>query len=224
MVHALLMLPVLAVGAPRQSEVIASVRANSIVYELRSYIFVNRSNASALSQEGQVAGPVNPPGPPGDSSSNIEIKHELLAKRTSDLRLLWRAYVEPEAHTLFLAGPIVVTTSCFSGAYIECTAQAFNIKTGQQRWQTYGALTAKNQQYMLMLDLFLIRDDEIGSLFRKYRVVKLPGGYIKTFNLRIPPREKCKGLVELLKVRRFSINELVVEFQDSCGTFVKTIR
>lgn len=228
MVHALLMLPLLGGGKPLQSEVVASVRTATVVYEIQAHTSVVRSG-SASDQAEQGAEPVTPPSPPGDTPllPAIEEQYELLAKRVSDSHILWKTNADlgpGGGYTLFLVGSLVIANYCFDGTYIECETQAFNTRTGQQRWKAYGSLAARNEKYILLRDMFHIEDDEVGSFIHQYRVVKLPEGDIKTFNLRIPPRTKCTGPVELLKELQFSTEELVVKLQDSCGTFVKTIR
>lgn len=153
-----------------------------------------------------------------------ESSYSLRALRTKDLKPLWMAAVDSVASEIILASPVVLANSCLSGAYFACQTQAFDMKTGKQRWQAYGQFREVNAQFALLADDFSSRDDEQGSFYGGFQVVRLTGGAPKVYDLKVPPRGACRGQVELVNVQEFSTALLKILLQDSCGTFIRTFR
>jgi hypothetical protein len=161
---------------------------------------------------------------PDFSRPYSETSYILRALRTKDLKTIWTAAVEPEAREIILVKPVLLANSCFSGAYIGCRTQAFDMKTGKQLWLGQGIFRGVKAQFVLLADAFFIRDDEQGSFYGKFQVVRLIGGTPKVCELRVPPRGACRGQVELVKVQEFSNVLLKILLRDSCGTFTRTFR
>lgn len=148
----------------------------------------------------------------------------LQALRSQDQTTLWTAVVEPVANGLYLRGSVLLTSSCFSGAYLSCEMQAFSAQSGRELWRASGKLGTVGKNAALLWDDFFVRDDEVGSLYAKLHVLPLPGGTPRSYDLRVPPRAGCRGPVELLAVQDFSASALKTSLRDSCGEYVRTFR
>lgn len=201
MKYSLLLLALLGTPAAQSSQTVSTVRTPEVSYVLA----VNTRDADV-------------------SRLDSESSYVLRALRTRDLKIIWTAAVEPEAREIVLANPVVLANSCFSGAYLSCQTQAFDMKTGRQLWRTSGRLQDVNADFVLLSDDFSIRDDEQGSFYSKFQVVRLTGGTPKGYDLKVPPRGACRGQVELVKVQEFSATFLKTLLRDSCGIFTRTFR
>ncbi|MEF2276800.1 hypothetical protein V3W47_00725 [Deinococcus sp. YIM 134068] len=144
--------------------------------------------------------------------------------RLKDSKLLWTVAVEPEARELRLIDPVLLTYSCFSGAYLACGVQAFAKTSGRALWQASGRWMGLNKNFVLLEDDFYLRDGERGALDRLFHVVRLKDGITKEYALQVPPRSGCEGPVELLNVPKFSTTALETRLGDSCGTYTRTFR
>lgn len=158
------------------------------------------------------------------SSSGEEYGYELQALRSNNGQILWRSPVEPEARELFLSHSLLLVSSCFGGAYLTCQVQAFNKDSGKEKWHAYGALVAKNTDYVLQTEQSLDRQQEDGGFFRKYSVTKIENGLTKTSTLIASPRKSCQSPTNLVKVQKFSIDSITAQIEDSCGSYTRIFK